>query len=131
MLNDRNKPGWADQRRNNNCNCDCTPAMGANRCQGQATSSGEVTANICPSCILENSSLRTLELVATTFNPPLYIPATNQLQVTGSGILFGREQADYIVTFTPDTNNIGVSIFNPRVNIRYNVSQRSTVRPCS
>jgi rubredoxin len=135
LLDNRNESGWADQRRNNNCNCDFSPAIGSTRCQGQATTSSSIlNANICPNCNLESSSfsLRTPTFIfdAKRFDPPRYNRETNELQVTGSGdagLLLGH----FNLIFSPTRNEVFLYITTRNVSFRETIHQRSTVTACS
>ena len=115
--------------------CDCNSSkVGATRCAAQARATGvDVNANICPGCVLENSSLVLFggAFTATSFDHVTYTPVTNQLQVAGMGILGGRPPGNYIVTFSPSVNIINLLFVSAGQRISRNFKVPSTVIPCS
>lgn len=73
-------------RKNKSPDSEQSPELPDNRCTVQAKTTGFVSANICPGCVLENSTLRTPNFTARTFDSLVYHPEINQFQVSGSGV---------------------------------------------
>jgi hypothetical protein len=100
------------------------------RCIVQAKTTGFVTANICPGCMLENSTLRTPNFTALTFDSLVYHPETNQLQVSGSGVDLSTP-AEYILSLTPSINAVELTLNFPNRRENYRADQLIIVRSCS
>jgi hypothetical protein len=99
------------------------------KCTAQATTTGYVTAHICPGCMLEKSTLLTPHFTARTFEAPVFHPETNQFQVSGSGVDHSTP-AEYLLTLTPNINTVDLTLYFPNRRVNYRVDQPIIVRPC-
>jgi hypothetical protein len=119
-------------RRNNSPYPEQSPEFPENktRCTAQAKTTGFVTANICPGCVLENSTLHIPNFRARTFVSLVYHPETNQFQVSGSGVELSTP-AEYLLTLTPSINAVELTLYFPNRRVNYRVDQPIILIPCS
>ncbi|MFC0189580.1 hypothetical protein ACFFJY_14845 [Fictibacillus aquaticus] len=99
-------------------------------CTAQVTTSGLLSANICPFCTLQYSSLRYREFIATSFDQFIYNPKKNEVTVTGNALL-GDIPYQYIVTFKPKDHDITFTAIRGEERRKFSVRQSITITPCS